>query len=223
MRTWVGFVVMLLVVLGAATAADQAPTFHGIKLGVALGSQFQQCPWNPPKEGDIPKYISPEKDDKGNTIPCFYDFGLFRPAAYPQVTGFVRLYERFALLRDAQGNLLPPDPMLPGQPTVFMELLVPASAPQRDGTLEAVTLEYLPLESERVRDALIKKYGASHPPEIKVNPKLDDWMGIKRISQEAWTTDWGELSLLVTERLVVVSATTSKVIRFERENKKDAF
>ncbi len=59
MRTLVVFVVMLLVALGAATGAAQAPIFHGIKLGVSLGSQFRECPWNPPKEGDIPKYISP--------------------------------------------------------------------------------------------------------------------------------------------------------------------
>jgi len=224
MKTLVGLAVMLLVPLGTATGADQAPTFHGIKLGVSLGSQFQECPWNPPKEGDIPKYISPpDNDDKGNIIPCFHDSSLFRPASYPQVTGFVELYEHLTVLKDTHDNVLQPDPMLPGQPVVFMELLVPASAPLRDGTIEKVILEYLPLESERVKDALIKKFGAGHPPEMKVDPKLDEWMGIKRISQEAWETDWGEVSLVVTEKIVFVSATTSKVTRFERENKKDEF
>jgi hypothetical protein len=59
MRTLVGFMVMLLVALGVASGTDQAPIFHGIKLGVSLGSQFLECPWNPPKEGEIPNYISP--------------------------------------------------------------------------------------------------------------------------------------------------------------------
>jgi len=59
MKTLIGSLVLLLVALGTADAVDQPPIFHGIKLGVSLGSQFQECPWNPPKEGEIPKYISP--------------------------------------------------------------------------------------------------------------------------------------------------------------------
>jgi hypothetical protein len=60
--------------------------FHGIKLGVSLDSQLQSCPWNPPKEGDMPDYIrSPYKDERGNTIPCFHHSGYFTPETYPQV------------------------------------------------------------------------------------------------------------------------------------------
>jgi hypothetical protein len=223
MRTLIGFVVMLLVSLGTATVADQAPTFHGIKLGVSLGSQFQECPWRPPKEGDIPKYISPpDKDDKGNTISCFHDY-LFRPAVYPQVTGLVQLYEHFTFLKDTQGNVLKPEP-LPSQPTVFMELLVPASTSLHDGTIEEVILEYLPLESDRVKDDLIKKFGASHPPDKKVSPKIMEYVtGSKLISIEAWETGWGELSLVVTDKDVTVIATTSKLTRFKQESKKDEF
>jgi hypothetical protein len=55
MKALVGVVVLLLVALSAATATDQAPTFHGIILGGSLRSQFQECPWHPSKEGDIPK------------------------------------------------------------------------------------------------------------------------------------------------------------------------
>lgn len=223
MRTLLGFVVMLLVALGAATGADQPPTFHGIKLGVSLGSQFQECPWNPTKEGDIPMYISPpDIDDKGNTIPCFHSFSLFRPAAYPRVIELVELYEHFTFLKDAQDNVLRPEP-LPGVPTVYIQLLVPASAPLRDGTIEKVMLEYHPLESDRVRDDLIKKFGASHPPEKKLSPKMEEWLGIKLISREAWETSWGELFLAISEKDVSVVATTSKLTRFEQESKKDEF
>jgi hypothetical protein len=218
-------VVMLLVALSAATAADQAPTFHGIILGVSLRSQFQECPWHPPKEGDIPKYISPpHKDDKGNIVPCFHDFSLFSPSPYPKVSGLVRLFEHFTFLKDLKDNVQQLEPMLPGAPTVFMRVLVPASAALRDGTIEEVTLEYLPLETDRVRDDLIKRFGASHPPEKKVDPKMfEESTGAKLISAEYWETDWGKLSLLATDKSVYVSATTSKLTRFEQGNKKAEF
>lgn len=222
MKTLIGSVVMLLVALGTAAAADQVPSFHGIKLGVSLGSQFQECPWNPPKEGDIPKYISsPDKDEKGNTIPCFHDFGLFTPAAYPQVET-VSLIDRFTFLKDAQGNVLLPKP-LPTSPTIYIRVLVPASMLLRDGTIEGVTLDYLLVESDRVRDALVEKFGASHPPEKKMSPKMMEWWGIKIISNEVWKTGWGELSLVVTDKDVTVFATTSKLKYFERQNEKDEF
>src|SRR5258708_328169 len=93
MKTLVGFWAVLLVALGTAAAPDQPPTFHGTKLGVSLGSQFKECPWSPPKKGDIPNYISPpDKNDNGNTIPCFHEWGYFTQAAYPQVEWSVELF-----------------------------------------------------------------------------------------------------------------------------------
>jgi hypothetical protein len=171
--------IVFVVALSTAAVADQAPTFHGIKLGVSLGSQFQECPWNPPKKGEIPNsIISPYKDDKGNTIPCFHYYGFFTPAAYRQVEFGVELIEHFKFLKDAEGKYVPTEP-LHGIPTVNIELLVPASGLLRDGTIEKVILAYHPLESDRVRDALIKKFGASHPPPgIKVDPKFEEYMGI---------------------------------------------
>jgi hypothetical protein len=221
----VSLVVMLVVALSAATAADQPPTIHGIILGVSLRSQFQECPWHPAKEGDIPKYISPpHKDDKGNIVPCFHDYSLFRPLPYPNVSGLVRLFEHFTFLKDLKDNVQQLEPMLPGAPTVFMRILVPASAALRDGTVEEVTLEYLPLETDRVRDDLIKKFGASHPSEKKVDPKIfEESTGARLISAEYWETGWGKLSLLATDKSVYVSATTSKLTRFEQENKKAEF
>jgi hypothetical protein len=221
----VNLVVMLFVALSTATAGDQAPTIHGISLGVSLGSQFQECPWHPAKEGDIPKYVSPpHKDDKGNIVPCFHDFSLFKPAPHPEVTGPVRLFEHFTFLKDTKDNVLQLEPMLPGAPTVFMKLIVPASKSLRDGTIEEVTLEYLPLEMDRVRDALIERFGPSHPPEKKVDPKMfEELTGAKLVSAEYWETSWGKLSLLATDKSVYVSATTSKLAHFEQENKKAEF
>jgi hypothetical protein len=225
MKALVGIVVMLLVALSAATATDQPPTFHGIILGVSLRSQFQECPWHPAKEGDIPKYISPpHKDDKGNIVPCFHDFSLFTPLPYPNVSGLVRLFEHFTFLKDLKDNVQQLEPMLPGAPTVFMRILIPASAALRDGTIEEVTLEYLPLETDRVRGDLIKRFGASHPPEKKVDPKMfEESTGARLVSAENWETDWGKLSLLATDKSVYVSATTSKLTRFEQGNKKAEF
>jgi hypothetical protein len=225
MKPLVSFLCMLLVALGTATAADQDSTFHGIILGVSLRSQFQECPWHPAKEGDIPKYIAPpHKDDNGNIVPCFHDFSLFKPASYPKVTGIVRLFEHFTFLKDTQENIQQLEPMLPGAPIVFMRLLVPASKSLRDGTVEEVTLEYLPLEIDRVRDDLIKKYGASHPPEKKLDPKMFEQLtGTKLISAEYWEPGWGKLSLLATDKSVYVAATTSNLTRFEQENKKAEF
>jgi hypothetical protein len=140
------------------------------------------------------------------------------------VSGLVRLFEHFTFLKDTQDNVQQLDPMLPGAPTVFMKLLVPASASLRDGTVEEVTLEYLPLETDRVRDDLIKKYGASHPPEKKLDPKtFEEVTGAKLISAEYWEPGWGKLSLVATDKSAYVSATTFKLIRFEQENKKDEF
>ncbi len=225
MKQLVSFVGMLLVALSAATAAGQDSTFHGINLGVSLGSQFQECPWHPAKEGDIPKYIAPpHMDDKGKIVPCFHDFSLFRPSSYPKVTGLVRLFEHFTFLKDPHDNVQQLEPILPGAPTVFMRLLVPASAPLRDGTVEEVSLEYLPMETDRVRDDLIKKFGASHPPEKKLDPKVfEESTGNKLISTEYWETGWGKLYLLATDKSVYVAATTSKLTRFEQENKKNEF
>jgi len=138
------------------------------------------------------------------------------------VTDLVELYEHFTFLKDAQGNVLQHEP-LPGAPTVFIKLLVPASAPLRDGTIEEVMLGYHPLESDGVRDDLIKKFGAGHPPEKKVSPKMEEWLGIKLISREAWETGWGELFLAITEKDVSIIATTSNLTRFEQEKKKDQF
>lgn len=225
MKPLASLVFLLLIALSAVTAADQAPIFHGINLGAKLGSQFQECPWHPPKEGDIPKYISPpHKDDKGNIVPCFHDFSLFKPVPHPEVTGLVRLFEHFTFLKDTHDNVLQLEPMLPGAPTIFMKLIVPASASLRDGTIEEVTLEYLPLEIDRVRDALVEKFGPSHPPEKKPDPKMfEELTGARLISAESWETDWGKLSLLATDKSVYVSATTSKLVRFGQENKKAEF
>ena len=225
MKSLVGFLVMLLLALSTATAADQTPTFHGINLGVSLRSQFQECPWHPPKEGDIPKYIAPpHADDKGKVVPCFHDFSLYIPSPYPKVSGVVRLFEHFTFLKDLHDNVQQLEPMLPGAPMVFLRLLVPASASLRDGTVEEVSLEYLPLEINQVRDDLIKKFGASHPPEKKLDPKVfEESTGTKLISTEYWETGWGKLYLLATDKSVYVAATTSKLTRFEQENKKNEF
>ena len=51
---------------------------------------------------------------------------------------------------------------LPGMPTMQVRLLVPASTVLRDGTIEEVALNCMPLESERVKEALLKK--RSKPP-----------------------------------------------------------
>jgi hypothetical protein len=163
----------------------------------------------------------PDKDNKGNTIPCFHDYGFFRPAAYPQVRESVELYEHFTILKDTKGNVLEPEPLL--GPIVYITLLVPASTSLRDGTVEKVMLDYMPEEADRVTDDLVRKFGASHPPEKRLSPKMEEWLGVKLISREAWETGWGELFLAITEKDVSVIATTSKLTRFERENKKDEF
>jgi hypothetical protein len=80
------------------------------------------------------------------------------------------------------------------------------------------------METDRVRDDLIKKFGASHPPEKKLDPKVfEDSTGTKLISTEYWETGWGKLYLLATDKSVYVAATTSKLTRFEQENKKNEF
>src|SRR6267143_3070180 len=223
MKTLVGFLAVLLVALGTAAAPDQPPTFHGIKLGVSLGSQFKECPWMPPKKADIPYYISPpDKDDKGNTIPCFHEVGLFTQAAYPQVASSVQLFDHVQLLKDAKGDVLNvAEPSFPDSPTIHIQVLVPASALLCDGTLEGVSLDYLYLDRDRVKNALVERFGASHPPEKKMSPEMMKFWGL--ISEEFWKTGWGELSLQIHEKEVFVIAKTSKLIGFERENKKDEF
>src|SRR5262245_9833356 len=135
---------LVLFLLGPATAADEAPTFHGIKLGVSLSSQFQECPRNPPKEGDIPEHIdTPFRDEKGNTIPCFFRSLPYIPATYP-IVEIVKLIKRIALLKDEKGKVLPRQPR-PGLPVVYVRVLVPASAQLDDGTIEEVALGYMPL------------------------------------------------------------------------------
>lgn len=154
--------VLMLVLMSAVRGQAQKPDpiFHGIRLGVSPGSQFKECPWNPPKEGDIPNFISPpDKDNKGNTIPCFHAYvNFFQPAASPQVVSLVQLYEHLEILKDAQGNVSSPEP-LPGLPKLSIQLLVPANTPLLEGTIEEVGLVYHPLEADRVRDSLIKKFG----------------------------------------------------------------
>jgi hypothetical protein len=202
------------------TPTDQVPTFDGIKLGVSLGSQFQECPWNPRKPGDIPKY-------------CFVgpsgDFGFLPGFRYPQVVS-VPLIELIPL-KDAEGNVLTPKPF-PGAPRAFTLVLVPASAQLVDGTIEEVTLFYDPAEGEGVRNTLLEKYGTSHPPDNnllekygtihqpdkKTSPKkLEKSSKIKFISWDVWNTGWGELFLVVADKYVRVNARTQKLIL--RENK----
>ena len=73
---------------------------------------------------------------------------------------------------------------LPGMPTMQIRLLVPASTVLRDGTIEEVALNCMPLESERVKEALLKKFGASHPPDKKTDPKFEEYMEVKVTSPE---------------------------------------
>jgi len=210
-------VLMLLVAFSTAIAAEQSPTFHGIKLGVSLGSQFQECPWNPPKEGDISEYIySPYKDEKGNTVPCFHDARLFKPASYPQLES-VELVEYPHRLKDDEGKVLPPQPRL----TRYIQVLVPASTQLGEGTIEGAMLWYLPEELDEIKDALVAKFGTSHPPEKKMTPKMMELLAVK--SREVWGTGWGEVFLVLTDKEVSVTARTSKLIAFEKENKKDEF
>jgi hypothetical protein len=226
MRTLGGFVVVLLVALGTAAAAAPAPTFHGINLGVSLGSQFKECPWDPPAKGDVPKYIfPPDKDENGNTIPCYHDFGGFRPAAYPQLHWGVLLIEHVYVLKDAQGKYEHPGPSILG-PTLNIKVLVPATASLRDGTIEWVDLTYLSLESDRVRKAIVEKFGASQRPGKKADPKLLQAFGNHIISSEIWDTAWGELLLVITDKEVSATAQTFALTRFEEQqqkNKKDEF
>lgn len=42
-------------------------------------------------------------------------------------------------------------------------------------------------------------------------------------SREVWATGWGEVFLVLTNKEVSVTAKTSKLMSFERENKKDEF
>jgi hypothetical protein len=214
---------MSLVVFSTAVAAEQAPTFHGIKLGVSLGSQFQECPWNPPKERDIPDHIdTPFNDKEGNPIPCFFLPLPYTPTPHSKVQT-VELIERVTLLKDGKGDVISPQP-LPELPVVYIQVFVPASAQLGDGTVEGVMLLYLPLEADRVKDALVKKFGTSHPPDDKVSPKLvEEFLGAKIISREVWRTNWGELFLGVTGKDVSVLAKTAKLRNFEQEHERDEF
>jgi hypothetical protein len=225
-RRSVVFLVALLVLAikaGSATTADETPTFHGIKLGISLDSQFKKCPWNPPKEGDIPEHIdSPYKDEKGNTIPCFLHWLPYTPTPNPKVDT-IELLEFFSVLKDAKGEVLARQPS-PGLPVVYAQVLVPASTQLGNGTIEEVMLLYVPLESGRVKEALVEKYGISHAPEKKVSSSAaEELFGVKVISREVWNTGWGEISLVVTDKDVTVIAETSKLMSFERDNKKDEF
>ena len=100
--------------------------------------------------------------------------GLVHTSVYPRAVT-VELFERFVGLKDDQGHYLPRQ-ALPGFPVVYIQVLVPASAKLGDGTIEEVMSLYMPLEADRVKDALVKKFGTSHPPEDKMKPK-----GIRRI------------------------------------------
>lgn len=159
--------------LSVASAKDQPPTFHGIKLGVSLDSQFKNCPWNPPKEGDIPDYVySPYQDEKGNTIPCFHHWGRFTPTTYLQAVS-VELFEYPQRLKDDKGQALPRQPRL----TRYIQVLVPASTQLGNGTIEGVMLSYLPEELDEIREGLATKFGTSHPPERKMSPEMMELWG----------------------------------------------
>ena len=222
------FLICVFAVPDSTPAPDQPPTFHSIKLGLSLASQFQECPWNPPKKGDIPQYLSsPYKDERGNTIPCFhyapYTLGFTPPpAAYTQEVS-VELIEHITPLKDDAGNVLARKPF-PGAPTVDITLLVPPSAQLGDGTIEEVTLSYDPRESDRVRDALVEKYGTSQPDKKTSSDKMiEKYFEIKIISRDVWKTGWGEPMLLVADKDVHVYAKTQKLISFEQEHRKDEF
>jgi len=141
------------------------------------------------------------------------------------VVSSAQLFEKLTFLKDAQGGNIPIfEPQLLSSPIVLLELLVPASGPLRDGTVEKVALAYPPFESDRIKDDLIKKFGASHPPTKKLDPKTyQEMTGQRIISREVWETGWDELFLGVSDKDVSVVATTSKLARFEQENKKDEF
>ena len=166
----------------STTATDQAPTFHSIKLGVPLGSLFQRCPT---KDGDYPQFrSSPYKDLNGNTIPCFFEMFPPKTEPYPEVKP-VRLVENIAFFWDEKRNPVPP---MPGSPEVWLDVFVPASKEIGDGTVEAIRLTYDSSDSDRVKTALSEKYGTSHPPAEKINPKIIEMVGAKLISQEVWKT-----------------------------------
>ena len=230
MKELTGFAVALLIGLGTSPTTDEVPTFHGVKLGVSLDSQLQKCPWNPPKEGDIPEVLySPYKDENGDTLPCYVPNPvLFRVDSYVG-TKNVELIERPTVTKDEKGEVLSRQP-LPGYPVVYVEVLVPARTEVAKGTVEEVTLTYLPLESDRVRDALTKKFGASHSPDTQMTPEEEklarEIMEAEIVSREFWATTWGQVFLGVTAKEVVVIAETSKLLAFEREKeerKKDEF
>jgi hypothetical protein len=209
---------LILIGFGTATATDQPLTFHSIKLGLSLDSQFQRCPT---KDGEYPKFLSsPFQDRNGNTIPCFYELLPAKPKSYPDVR-MIRLVEYIAFFWNEKENPAPP---MPGRPDVWIDVFVPASKEVGEGTVEAVRLEYDSSEADRVKTALIEKYGTSHPPEKKIDTKIiEPLLGAKLISQEVWKTAWGELMLLVWDKYVVVDTKTQKLISFEQANKKDEF
>jgi hypothetical protein len=132
----------------------------------------------------------------------------------------IRLVENIAFFWNEKENPVPP---MPGLPDVWIDVFVPASKELGEGTVEAVRLTYDSSESDRVKAALSEKYGTSHPPAKKINPKIIELLGAKLISQEVWKTGWGELMLVVADKYVSVSAKTQKLISFEQENKKDEF
>jgi len=129
----------------------------------------------------------------------------------------VELIEHIPPLKDDAGNVLARKPF-PGAPTVDITLLVPPS------TIEEVTLSYDPGESDRVRDALVEKYGTSQPDKKTSSDKMiEKYFEIKIISRDVWKTGWGELMLLVADKDVHVYAKTQKLISFEQEHRKDEF
>ena len=127
------------------------------------------------------------------------------------------------MLKDAKGQVLPSEP-LPGLPILLLRLLVSPSTQVGDGTIEEVSLTYVPMEADRIKDALVKKFGPSHPHELVTRDiEIAKLIGAKLISRDTWEPGWGELSLVVADKYVLVHAKTSKLIAFERENKKDEF
>lgn len=217
------FLICVFAVPDSTPAPDQPPTFHRIKLGVSLDSQFQRCPT---KDSKYPSSLfSPYKDRNGNTIPCFYELLLFKPEPYPKVEK-IRLVDLMTFFQDEKGNPVPPGRGTPGLPDVWIDVFVPASKELGEGTVEGVDLTYAPSESDRVKTALSKKFGAGHSLDNEsgfMNPAVVGLLGAKVISREGWKTDWGQVSLGITDQYVLAYATTSKLIEFQRQNKKDEF
>lgn len=192
-RIIVGAAFLLFSGVAFGQQSTEAPVFHGLKLGLTLGSQINKCTMH--------RYSTGSEKVEGSGENCFNDLGIR--------VGATASIDIMTIGTTVSAQELPTD-----KRAYLVVALVPTGSTEiMDATIESVELEYDMGEASGILGSLKAKFG--EPVECEQSTKQSGLGVSVNAVACSWKASWGLIAYYAPAekigKLKVVAATTKYI------------